>query len=99
MRRRVVWLSPRWGRSRRAGVLPALLAAAAVFVGCRILIALFVLFQHAYLNTYWFVPGWRISASYWQAIRFAFHATVMVSIGIGLVFAIGVLELVRAVRR
>ena len=93
------WLSPRWGRSRGASVLPALLAAAAVFVGCRILIALFVLFQHAYLNTYWFVPGWQIGASYWRAIRFAFHATVLVSVGIGLVAAIGVFELVRALRR
>lgn len=87
------------GRRRGRGPLPIVIGVAVVLVGCRLLALVFTIFQHAYLNSYWFVPGARIAGAYWDAVRFAFHATVLVSVGVGLMAAFVLVELVRAIRR
>ena len=84
---------------RSVGVLPVVVTGALVVVACRLLALTFVVFQHAYLNSYWLVPGARVASAYWAAVRFAFQATVLLSIGIGLLGALLLLELRRAARR
>ena len=84
---------------RSVGVLPVVVTGALVLVACRLLALTFVVFQHAYLNSYWLVSGARVAGAYWGAIRFAFQATVLLSISIGLLGAQLLLELRRAARR
>lgn len=84
---------------RSGGLLPPLLAAAAVLVAVRLLAAVFTVFQHAYLNSYWLVPGSQVTTAYWAAVRFAFHVTVLVSVAIGLLVALIVVEIARAADR
>lgn len=92
-RRPVVW------RRRRGEWVPVALSVAGGFIGWRLLAGTYVLFQHAYLGTYWAVPGPQVTSAYWHSVRFAFGETVLVAGGIGILASIGVVEACRAARR
>ena len=94
-------------RSRRIAVwrhsgaewVPVALSAAGVVVGWRLLAGSYTLFQHAYLGTYWMVPGTQVNSAYWGSVRFAFGQTVLVAVGVGVLASLAVVEVGRAVRR
>jgi hypothetical protein len=91
---------PRRGLRRRPGLPWALvLAASLALVALRLLALVFALFQHAYLDSLWFVPGARVAGLYWASVRFAFEATVLVSVGLGLALALVAVEVGRALGR
>lgn len=87
-----------WRRTPQGWVSVGL-GAGGVLVGWRLLAGTFTLFEHAYLSSYWAVPGSQVSASYWKAVRFAFGETVLVALGVGVLASLTVIELDRAVRR
>jgi len=68
-------------------------------VGWRLLAGTYALFQHAYLGSYWMVPGTQIHSAYWGSVRFAFGQTVLVAVGVGVLASLAVVEVGRAVRR
>ncbi|HVB09242.1 MAG TPA: hypothetical protein VNM16_02615 [Bacillota bacterium] len=84
MRRGREWQSWRFrglkGWDARRGLPPVTLALAAAIalLGFILLRSLWVVFQHAYLNSYLYVPGTHITSAYWGAIGFALRATVLV---------------------
>ncbi len=88
----------RLGR-RRGGALPAALAAAGVVVGWRLLAGTYELFQHAYVSTYWAVPGRQTAEVYWASMRFAFQETVLVAVGVGLLGSLALIEVGRLAGR
>jgi ABC-type sulfate transport system permease subunit len=73
-RRRPLWR----GRTPDPGLAVLPLAALAVLLGLALLRRLMVVFQHAFLNSYWYVPGAHVASTYWDAVRFALHATLLV---------------------
>lgn len=75
MRRR--WPRPVFPRGGDRTVV-AVLAAAVAVIGLLLLRTIWVVFQHAYLNSYWFVPGSRVGNAYWGAVGFAVRGTVLV---------------------
>ena len=79
--------------------MPALVAAGGVVVGWRLLSGTYTLFQHAYLGSYWAVPGAQVTSAYWNSVRFAFEQTVLVAIGVGVVGSLAVVEVAKAVSR
>jgi hypothetical protein len=91
------------GRALRGGIrrewLPLGLAGGGLIVGGRLLSGTFTLFQHAYVGTYWALPGAQVSAAYWASVRFAFEETVLVACGTGILVAVTVAEVYRALRR
>jgi hypothetical protein len=68
----------RGGSTRGLGPATLALAAGVVLIGIALLRAIWVVFQHAYLNSYLWVPGTRVTSAYWGAIGFALRSTVMV---------------------
>lgn len=92
-RRLAVW------RHSRGQWVPVGLSAAGVLIGWRLLAGTYVLFQHAYLGTYWAVPGPQVTSAYWGSVRFAFGETVLVATGVGVLASLTVVEIGRAVRR
>jgi apolipoprotein N-acyltransferase len=78
----------------RIGVTLALMLLA-----WRLLHLIFVVFQHAFLSSYVFLPGAQVSSTYWASIRFAFQATAVVAAAAGLLTVLLVLELQHAARR
>jgi hypothetical protein len=88
----------RLGRRRRS-VLPAALAATGVAVGWRLLAGTYELFQHAYVGTYWAVPGRQTAEVYWASMRFAFQETVLVAAGVGVLGLLAIVEVGRLAGR
>ncbi len=83
MRRRQDWTvwrfryGGRWGGGRHSPPAAMILAAAVVLLGLLLLRGIWVIFQHAYLNSYLYVPGTRVTSAYWGAIAFALRSTVL----------------------
>jgi hypothetical protein len=74
-------------------------AAATVWLGYRLLQSVWAMFDHAYLNAYYFVPGSQVNNAYWAAVRFALHATVMLVAFLSAFVTFVVLEIMRAIGR
>ncbi len=92
-RRLAAW---RWSRGEW---VPAGISGAGVLIGWRLLSGTFTMFQHAYLGSYWAVPGSQVPSAYWQSVRFAFGETVLVAMGVGALTCLTVFEVGRAARR
>ena len=106
MRRRGDWATWRWRYAGRRGggnggppVGTLLLAAAIVLLGVLLLRGIFVIFQHAYLNSYLYVPGTRVTSAYWGAIAFALRSTVLLVALIAAVATLAAIVLGRKHRR
>jgi hypothetical protein len=67
--------------------------------GCRLLAGTYALFQHAYLNSYWALPGAQVSPAYWASVRFAFEQTCLVAVSVGVLGSLAAWEVVRAAGR
>jgi hypothetical protein len=89
-------LGIRRGGQAAAPPLTLALAAGAILAGLALLRAIWVIFQHAYLNSYLWVPGTRVTNAYWGAVGFALRATVLV---VALVAAVVVLVALTVARR
>ena len=76
--------------------MPVGLTAAGVLIGCRLLSGTYTVFQHAYLGSYLVVPGAEVRNVYWSSVRFAFHETVLVAAGVGVLASLAVVEVGRA---
>lgn len=97
---RYAWMRRRGLRhGHSGGLLPVGLAAAGALVGWRLLAGTYTLFQHAFLGTYWAVPGAQVASTYWASVRFAFEETVLVAAGVGILASLTVVEVSRAVSR
>jgi hypothetical protein len=89
------WGSP-WGvHSRRRSHLPLVLAVLVIWIAWRLLAGMWTVFQHAFLYSYYFVPGRQVASAYWGSVRFAFGATILVT---ALAAAVGALVLLQVVR-
>lgn len=97
--RRPWYARSRYLRGRNGRLAPAALAAGGVLVGWRLLSGTYTLFQHAYLGSYWAVPGYNVSSAYWGSVRFAFDQTVLVAVGVGVMASVAAVEVARAVTR
>ncbi len=86
-------------RGPRGNLVPAGLAVAGIVVGWRLLSGTYVLFQHAYLGSYWAVPGAAVTSAYWNSVRFAFGQTVLVAVGVGVLGSLAIVELARLAAR
>lgn len=87
----------RWrGRRGALDVIPVALTATGCLVGLRLLSGTYTLFQHAFLGTYLLVPGSQVQSTYWSSVRFAFHETVLVAAGVGVLACLAVVEVGRA---
>lgn len=89
------WRRRGGGRSRLAVVVLAVLA---IWLCARLLGAVWTVFQHAYVGSYWFVPGAQVNQVYWSSVRFAFTATVGVTLLGAACAGLLVLELARSRR-
>ena len=90
-----------WGGGRRGDVpVGALvLAGVVVLLGILLLHGIWVIFQHAYLNSYLYVPGARVTSAYWAAIWFAVRSTVLLVALVAAVVTLVAVALGRARRR
>lgn len=95
-----IGLRPRWVRARtRDRWVPIVLAGTGIVIGGRLLSGTYTLFQHAYLGSYWAVPGGQVASVYWGSVRFAFQTTVLVAVGMGALGALVWVEVGRGIRR
>jgi len=84
---------------RQRRMLPVVLAVGGGLVGLRLLAGTYILFQHAYLGSYWAISGAQVGATYWASVRFAFEETALVGAGLGVLASLTVLEVGRAIGR
>jgi ABC-type Fe3+ transport system permease subunit len=92
------WRTRGWSRGsgrRQQGLLVVGLAVLAIWFCSRLLNAVWTIFQHAYVNSYWLVPGSQVNQVYWSSVRFAFTATVSVALVGAALLALVALELGR----
>jgi ABC-type Fe3+ transport system permease subunit len=94
------WRTRGWRRGARP-TRPVIMAVAVVAIGLclHLLGMIWKLFQHAYVGSYWFVPGAQVNQVYWSSLRFAFTATVtVVAVAVALAFLL-FLEVARGLPR
>ncbi len=91
---------PRWTRAcTRDRWVVVVLSGGGIVIGVQLLSGTYTLFQHAYLGSYWAVPGGQVASVYWASVRFAFQTTVLVAAGMGVLGSLVWVEACRGLRR